>query len=358
MIHEDVELHGIVELRPVTGRDGLRLQRVPENVRSALNPKAQKRMLAPENAEIRFVSSGENVHVTLSAPNGSCEIFPFWGGFQDCQTRDRPRLIVGPNPTTFSLSYPERVRQLDPEVCKDAPFSREVWRLVLMSKCKYPTVYFHGIDGRGIRPPKPSEVPAQCYLAYGTSITDGFAATAPYLTYPAQTAWRLGMDVINLGSAGSAYCEPELADYIAARGDWDIASLEISLNMIGAEYTTEQFRERANYMVDTIAKSNMKRRVVCITPWPYFGDLCKDIEGPHGKGIVAAYRKVLREVINKSDCPNVSIVEGKNLLKGPGGYSSDLAHPADMAMIQIAEELTRHIKPLIYRTHTVTASML
>ena len=323
MIHEDVEFHGVTEMPTVTGRDGLRLQRVPEKVRLALNPKSQKRMLAPENAEIRFVTSGENVQVTLSAPDGPCEVFPFWGGFQDCQTRDKPRLVIGPEPTTFSLVYPERVKQLIPGTCGNVSFKPQVWRLLLMSKCKYPTVYFHSIEARDLRPPKPSEVPAQSYLAYGTSITDGFAATAPYLTYPAQTARRLGMDVINLGSAGSAYCEPELADYIASRKDWHVASLEISLNMIGANYTVEQFRQSAAYMVNTIAGADSRRLVICITPWPYFGDLCKGIEGPHGKGLGNPYRRTLREVVENCGCPNVSLVEGKDLLGDIDGYSSE-----------------------------------
>ena len=44
MILENVELHDIAEARPVLGRQGLRLHRVPEEVRLSLNEKAQERM--------------------------------------------------------------------------------------------------------------------------------------------------------------------------------------------------------------------------------------------------------------------------------------------------------------------------
>ena len=55
MIHENVELHNVAEVRQIEGRGGVRLQRVPEEVRLKLNPGAQQRMLSPANAEIRFV---------------------------------------------------------------------------------------------------------------------------------------------------------------------------------------------------------------------------------------------------------------------------------------------------------------
>jgi hypothetical protein len=70
--------------------------------------------------------------------------------------------------------------------------------------------------------PLPSELPPKRLLAYGTSITEGTASTAAHLSYLAQAGRRLGMDVVNLGSSGSAYCEPEMAHYIASRKDWDV----------------------------------------------------------------------------------------------------------------------------------------
>ena len=56
MIYNNVELHNIEEVRSIQGYDGVRLQRVPEDVRLALNEGAQLRMLQPDSAEIRFVA--------------------------------------------------------------------------------------------------------------------------------------------------------------------------------------------------------------------------------------------------------------------------------------------------------------
>lgn len=56
------------------------------------------------------------------------------------------------------------------------------------------------------------------YLAYGSSITHGSLALAAPCSYPFQIARRLGCDYLNLGYAGSAYLEREMAEYIVSRG--------------------------------------------------------------------------------------------------------------------------------------------
>ena len=66
MIFHDVELHNIAQVQPAAG-GGVRLQRVPETVRSHLNPGAQMRVLQPDNAEIRFLCGQEPVRVTVSS---------------------------------------------------------------------------------------------------------------------------------------------------------------------------------------------------------------------------------------------------------------------------------------------------
>lgn len=349
LVYEDVAFHGVAELRKVPGLPGLQVQRVPEQVRVALNEKAAKRMLAPDGAEIRFVSKSDTVEVTLSCPTTTCEMIAFWGGFQD-----NKRHVIGNEPTTIRLTYPERVAQLRPGVCDNCDYSPNVWRLTLRGLDKHATLQFHDIQGQGLRPPNPDELPARTYLAYGTSITDGFSATAMHLTYIAQTAHRLGVNLINLGSAGSAWCEPQLADYIAARTDWDFATLAISLNMIGGGFTVEQFRKRAGYMIDTIAGADQTRPVVCITLWPYYADVCMNLDAPtpdqpstlHQPEIANEYRQVLRELVEKSSHPNLHLLSGDELLRDIDGYTIDLTHPGDAGMIQIGQHLAKKLRPI------------
>ena len=75
MIHGCVELHNVAETRLAAG--GVSLQRVPETVRSQLNPSAQMRVRQPDNVEIRFVCEGP-VRVTLSS-EGETDAVVFLG---------------------------------------------------------------------------------------------------------------------------------------------------------------------------------------------------------------------------------------------------------------------------------------
>lgn len=337
MIHEQVELHNIAELVQVPGQPGLRCQRVPESVRQHLNPTAQERMLQPANCEIRFVCGGERAAVTLSCPQGAAELIPFFGGFQV-----RERYAIGPEPRSVELTYPERLRHLMPEVAAGMPFHPRVWRLTVRGD----GLHWHGIEGPGLRPPRSDELPSLRYLAYGTSITHGGAASAAHLTYAAQAARSLGADLTNLGVGGSAYCEPELAKYMAGRDDWDIASLCLSVNMIGAGFSPEEFGERAGYMLRTMADADPARPILCFSILPYFADVCTDVEGPHGQGQALAFRRVLEEVAVGSGCPNVHFIPGTELLTDLSGHTPDVLHPGDYGMMEIGQRLAAHLQDL------------
>jgi lysophospholipase L1-like esterase len=221
------------------------------------------------------------------------------------------------------------------------PFSPRVVRLVMRGS----QVRFHGVAGTGVRSPEAGECPALRYLTYGTSITHGANATRPYLSYAAQAARRLGADLLNFGVGGSCHCEPELADYFASRSDWQIASLALSVNMMG--FTPEEFERRVRYMVHTVAGSDPSRPVACITLYPYFGDLFDAIG--EGDGKPALFREILRQAVQ--DCPggNAHLVEGPDILRDLGGLTPDLVHPADNGMIEMGANLAAALAPLVRR---------
>jgi len=339
MIHSQIEFHNVAELRE-TGAPGLRLQRVPEEVRRHLNPGAQNATLSPANCELRFVAESPEFEVTLSCPEGSAEVFLFYGGFA------HERYAIGPEPRTLKLTYPEALRMLPPEMAARMPFSPRVRRLV----CRGDRLHFHGVKAEGLRPPTPGELPRLRYLAYGTSITHGACASAVHLAYAAQTARRLGADLINLGVGGSAHCEPEFADFIAARDDWHLATLALSVNMVNANFPLEEFRRRTSYMVNAVARANTSRPVACITLYPYFGDFIPKLRDPGCDGTPEDYRQVLREVVAACPYPNVHLLEGTDILRDITGLTPDLIHPADDGMIQMGENLARRLHELLQQS--------
>ena len=327
MIYDNLEFHNIDQLKDFP--EGKRLQRVPEKLRLKLNQRAQQQMLAMAGAEIRFVSRGEEVKIHLKAET-ECELIPFRGMFQGNKIK-----IKGEE--TVKLKYPERLKKFTPETKNRLPFNTGVCRLVLRGG----PLFYQGIEGE-IRLPYESELPGKRYLAYGTSITHGAASTGIHLSYVSQTARRLQADLINLGVGGAAHCEPELADYIAQRHDWDFATLSLSVNMVGG-FSEQQFTKRVSYMVKKIAETG--RPVFAITIFPYFNDFKGASVKEQEK--VNNFRQILRDVVSDIQQDNLHLLEGSDLLTDIGGLSGDLIHPADNGMIQMGQNLAEKIKPLI-----------
>ena len=340
MIYQNVELHNVAQVRHLPHTDGVRLQRVPESVRVHLNESAQMRMLSPACVEVRFLSNSPTVHVTLSS-EGQTDVTVFHGLFQSAS-----RFMVNQEKSKLEITIPDRLRQLDPALCKDMPFSPHVYRLLFGGPAREPLI-FHKVEGEGVRPPDPVDLPKLRYLAYGTSITHGAAATGPHLTYAAQVARALGADLINLGVGGSAYCEPQLADYIASRDDWHFSTLALSVNMIGAGFSLQEFYERVSYMINTVAGANTERLVACITLYPHFRDFGEHFVGANDKGTSEEYRQKLRDAVRNCPHPNVHLIEGSGILTDISGLTSDLIHPADNGMIQMGANLARQLEPLV-----------
>lgn len=341
MHHDDIQLHNVAELREPDGRDGTLLQRVPESVRVELNEGAQARMRHPAGVELRFVPEGPDpVEVTLSTipRNGVAEgtVRVFWGPFQTHET-----FPVGER-ETIRVSLPERLTRLDPDVADGLAFDPRVCRLVLPGAHRGGHVVYHGADG-DLRPPRPEELPDRRYLAYGTSITEGEAPLAEHLTYVNQTARRLGADHINLGSCGTAYCDPAMAEHIAARDDWDVATLALSVNMVGS-FSVAEFRERAAHMIDTVAGAHQDDPVAAITIYTNESDVCEGIAEAERS---EPYREALREVVAETPHDNVHLLEGPAIVDGVAGLTPDLVHPGDDAMIRMGENLAARLDDLL-----------
>lgn len=335
---DDVSLHNVAELRDGAAIDdalagGQLLQRLPEAVRTELNSGAQNRYRHPAGVEVRFVQTAdEPVTVTLSA-TGASDVEVFWGPFHERS------VTVGPGETTIECSRPDPLGKLRPEVRDELAYSPDICRLRLAGAHRGGLVAFHEAAGPR-RPPTGAELPDETLLAYGTSITEGEAPSAETVTYVAETARRLGTDLRNLGTCGSAYCEPAVADYLASQ-EFDVASLALSVNMIDA-FELATFEERAATMVETVAGENPETPVAAVTLYPYYDDLL--VDGDREKA--AAFRETLREVVAAAERENLHLVEGPAMLDA-GGLRADVLHPADAGMITMGERLSGELAELV-----------
>lgn len=331
--YPSVTLHNVAELAdPGWTADGDELRRVPGDVAERLNVAARDRVRHPAGSEIRFVpAADEVVSVTLSASEPTV-VRPFWGAFQGEAIHE-----VGPEPTTIDLSIPEPIDDLDERAAPDADadFGPHVCRLRFEPWAR---VALHGVEGY-CRPPTAGETPERRYLAYGTSITEGASASAVHLTYVGRVARELGLDPVNLGMSGAAYCDPAAAEHIAGRDDWDVATLSLSVNMANRGFTVAQFRDRAESLVTEVAGTHPDKPVACITLFPYHADLRKDGDRERAR----AYREALESVVAECSAGSVSLVDG-SALSPATGLTTDLLHPGDAGMEAIADGVAGHLR--------------
>jgi lysophospholipase L1-like esterase len=265
-----------------------------------------------------------------------------------------PPTPIRREPTDVIVTVPEAVRPRLESLPSDRASALACHPRVCRVVLRHGVVHLHGVEG-AVRPPKPEEKPRLTMLAYGTSITHGAAATAAHLSYVAQTAWRLGTDLLNLGVGGACRAEKAFADHIAERRDWDFATLALSVNMIGAGFTGAQFRERVRYLIDRITGANPTKPVFCISIYPCFRDW---VRTPGEAATTDEFRRILAEVVRDAGAPDLHFVPGPEILTDISGLTADMIHPFDFGMIEMGRNLAERIAPVldrVKRSNTVRA---
>jgi lysophospholipase L1-like esterase len=142
--------------------------------------------------------------------------------------------------------------------------------------------------------------------------------------------------------SGAAFCEPAVADYIAGRADWDVATFALSVNMANRGFTLAQFRERASNLVRTVAAAHPEKPVVCVTLFPHHADVVcgDDLER------AADFRAALRAVAEDASYRNLHVIEGCELMDATG-LTTDMLHPGDGGMLDIGRALATRLERIL-----------
>ena len=355
---EKVQLHNFDGFEPTADGAGVTLYRLPAEVRSALSPEGARQITHARSSEIRFVLNEgaklEDVVIALKSNRNSRVMYyrgdELVGMIKGLPKKKDAEVYIPPSMReTYQVTKDDQAIEysLKPAAIKPAPmtessgdesaprqFSEQVHRILFNSG----VITLTGIEG-DIRPPREDEVPP-VLVSYGTSISMGAAATSPDLSFTALTARALGLDLRNLGVSGNAFCEPEMADYLAEQPA-ALYLLEVSVNMVGNGYSPAEFEKRAGYMIDRIAGKNPDVPVFCISVLPYNGEKnSKNTEN------VKAYRETLERLCKESKHKNVHFVDGTQLLSFEG-LAKDGIHPTDVGHAEIAKNLIPKIQGVL-----------
>ena len=291
----------------------------------------------PENCfatgtELRFTMPDGAVDLylrtDLAAESATAHIFfgSFQGGWEYSSKN------IGAEETCIHIEYPVKMQTLRRVAAEQhMPFQPEVVRVVL----PYVPVYFVRAEGR-TAPPQPAQLPAKTYLAYGSSITHGSLGLIQPDSYVFRTAQALGTDYLNLGFAGNALMEEQMAEYIVSRRDWDFATVEMGINVVErlTQFPLPLIEERVDRFTAVLAKD--PRPIFATSMFGYLD------EDPERAGRV-------RNIVRKYAADRLIFTDGLQLLGNPAYVSADCTHPDARGQEQIAARWSGIMREELHR---------
>lgn len=332
-IHDAIEFHNVAAFETRAGMPGRALVRVPAPVRHHLNDGARYTGAESTGVELRFVTDAPRFRIAFAAHEKSVSLEIYRGGFEVASHS------IAPGATRMiELSNPEHMEAFDVSQADTGPFSPGLWRILISGGC----ASYVGLEAPGysVRPPDPSEKPRLRWLAYGSSITHSWSRG-----YPHVAARILGLDVLNKGLSGSCRFESELAEHFIAHESWDIATLELGVN-VRAWFSVETFRERATHFVHRLHEARPQTPIALITHFTNRDHLPHKQNGQTDAGrIQDAFDDILRELASQSE--GLHLFEGKEILTDLQGLTGDLLHPSQYGHIQMGHNLAEKLRPLL-----------
>ena len=336
MEYKNIDIHNIGHI--VKSDRGITWLRVPEYVYDALETDMGKAMARNAiGVELRFVIRSGKAKITmqsLSDPRFLTTLHTFYGGIQGGWDAHEMNSHIPTVPTEFVFSRPDNMQTLkDASRLANSEWDPEVVRVVL----ERGDIRILDVEG-DVAPPARHQLPSRTLLTYGSSITHGSNALSISYAWPSIVAHRLGMDLRNLGMAGSCRMEPEMVECIASEGEcgrWDMAVLELGINVL--DWGEPLIRERVRHTIHQVAGRNQLKPVVVVSPF-----FCGDDFHRHGDA--AKWRRLLPVVLAELACPNVHFIDGLDLLGEMSLLSADEVHPSIYGMLQIADRLCDRIE--------------
>lgn len=330
-----MEFHNTAALEDRLG--GKVLQRFPEKVRYGLGYQDHDRgrmySQMPVGCEIRFVTDAHFFRISLAAYENDNRIFVYRGNFLH-KVLDLPAGRI----STFHLEEPTGFKDLKQGVLQGHRFSSDVWRIVMD---KESAVIYYGADfvGHTVRPPKKEEVPEYKWMAYGSSITFGGEAHLGINAYAMRTARKLNMDLYNKSIAGSCFCDESVVEYLAELApQMNLVTLELGINML-RRFPEDIFRERAYHLIRRIREAAPETKIVVITPFRA-GSGYQQMEENDGTRRYYGFTRILKEYPD----PEVTVLDGQEILNDFSGLSTDLLHPSDEGHEIMAANLSEKLK--------------
>lgn len=188
-------------------------------------------------------------------------------------------------------------------------------------------------DGASFTPKKRNKT----MVCYGDSITQGYDALYPSLTYASIVSRLLDADSVNKAIGGEKF-RPELL--IEKNGSPDYITVAYGIND-WACFERDFVDKRSREFYERVSELYPDSKIFVITPIRYLNDSVSSFGSP-----ACVMDEFLRK--NCEGLPNVTVINGWYLTPAlPEFYSDKVLHPNDMGFSVYAENLYKAIRALI-----------
>ncbi len=342
MIYKNIEIHNIAEL--INNDDGsISWKRVPSKVHSEMESEIADAVVHnATGVELRFVIKGDSATIRMSTyennPLSSSTFHVYRGSIQGGWSDHEVHCHVTGEIQDFVINKSPNLLRLKEmsDKCNYA-WDSEVIRIIF-DRGKYK---IYDIIG-DVTPPSKQQCPAKTLLCYGSSITHGSNSIDASHSWASIVAHNFNMDVRNLGMAGSCAMEPAMVEYIASegeKGNWDIATLELGINVLNWSY--EKFTSRVENILHQVAGRNQDKPIFVISPFYHCGDDFK--ENDNAKN----WRRIIEEITLRLNYKNITYINGLDVIGDVSYMSADEVHPNIYGVQRIADVLTQRIRDVI-----------
>ena len=342
MKYKNIEIHNVAEISE--NPDGsVSWLRVPAKVYEAMELSTKNSaVLGCTGVELRFVIRGDRATIRMSSgsknPKSSDSFHVFRGGIQGGWRDHEVHRHVTGEIQDFVIERSSNLEKLrDMAKRNGCPWDPEVVRVIFDRD----TFKIYDVLG-DVVPPAPEQKPRKTLLCYGSSITHGSNSIDQSHSWVSLVARQLKMDVRNLGMAGCCAMEPDMVEYIASEGEkdlWDVATLELGINVLS--WTDEKIISRVENILRQVAGRNPEKPIFVISPFYH----CGDDYDPNDNA--KNWRRKIEEIVTGLKFPNVTYINGFEVLDNSSYMSADEVHPNIYGVQKIADVLTEKMSKVL-----------
>ena len=324
---------------PWFNENGGTLERLPERCKDSYRPAIWSLAKSPSGGRIRFRTDSKVLALQLEYPGG-----PNMANMHAFGQTGVDVYVDGACISTATADADFKPGKCKEHISFDFSDRPRVEREITIYLPLYKPVKIHGIGvDPGAQVGRARDFAcAKPVVFYGTSITQGGAASRPGMSYPAILGRMLDIDFVNLGFSGNGLGEPEVARAVA---EIDAACFVLDF---GANHKTlEEMQKAYGPFLDILRASHPTTPILVLSPIYTVREARSDTFEQDWQKRRAYLRETVKQR-RKSGDKHIGFVEGTDLL-GPSRRDGlvDGSHPNDLGFHWMAEGLAPYLQEVL-----------